>query len=89
MNMEENPQAKKAILDAVSDQLRSPETPYVKATYDRLLANGLDKKEVMKMLGAALAVEMWEMSVQKRIFDEAGYIDRLNSLPDMSWMDEE
>lgn len=74
---------------AVSDQLESPESPYVKETYDRLLAEGHPKEEVMKMLGSVLIVEMYEMSADGRDFDEAGYIERLNLLPDMSWMDEE
>ena len=86
--MEENPRAKKAALQAVVEQLKSPESPYVKATYDRLVADGHEEEEVMKMLGAVLVVEMWEINVQKRNFDEAGYIERLNVLPDMSWLDE-
>ena len=87
--MKENPRAKKAVLDAVKEQLSSPEAPYVKEAYDRLQSEGFEEEEIMKMLGAVLAVEMWEMNVQGREFDEPGYIERLNVLPDMSWIDEE
>ena len=86
--MEYNPKAKAAILEGVKEQLNSPESPYVKTNYDRLISEGIEEEEVMKMLGAVLAVEMWEMSVQERGFDEEGYIELLERLPDMSWLDE-
>ena len=86
--MKENPRAKAAILEAVKEQLRSPESPYVKTNYDRLINEGIEIEEVMKMLGAVLAVEMWEMNVKQRAFDEKGYIEWLERLPDMGWMDE-
>jgi hypothetical protein len=87
--MEVNYRAKKLFIQAVSEQLQSPESPYVKVAYDRLIAEGLKKEAVMKMLGAVLALEMWEMKVQKRGFNEPAYIERLNSLPDTIWLDEE
>jgi len=86
--MEENPKFQAAILEAVKEQLNSPESPYVKTQYDRLLSEGIEEEEVMKMLGAVLAVEMWEMNVQERGFDEKGYIELLERLPDMSWLEE-
>jgi len=87
--MEDNPQARKALKNAVEEQLQSPESPYVKEAYDRLVKEGIESDEAKKMLGAVLAVEMWEMSVKGREFDEAQYIERLKGLPDMSWLEEE
>lgn len=86
--MEENPKAKAAILAAVQEQIESPESPYVGEHYKRLLAAGIDEDEIKKMLGSVLAAEMWEISVQGRAFDEKQYIERLQKLPDTSWMDE-
>lgn len=86
--MEENPRAKAAILEAVREQISSPESPYVGEHYKRLLDSGHDEQEVMELLGSVLAAEMWEISVQGRAFNEAQYIDRLAQLPDTSWMDE-
>ena len=43
----------------------------------------------MKLLGSVLAAEMWEISSQGREYDEKQYIDRLEKLPDTTWMDEE
>ena len=84
-----NPRAQEAILKGVREQLESPESPYVRFHFDRLIDEGIPEEEVMKMLGAVLAVEMWEIHVQNRDFNEKEYIERLKSLPDMSWMDED
>jgi len=86
--MKENPKAKEAIMAGIRDQLHSPESPYVREAFDRLIKENHSEEDVMKMLGAVLATEMWEMSVQERTFDEAQYIGRLKRLPDMSWLDE-
>ena len=79
---------REAIIAAVRDQLNSPDSPYVKEAYDRLINDNHSEEEVMKMLGAVLATEMWEISVKERSFDESIYKDRLARLPDMSWLDE-
>jgi len=87
--MEDNPKAQEALRNAVEEQLQSPESPYVKDAYDRLVKEGIDSDEAKKMLAAVLALEMWEMSVKGREFDETLYTERLKRLPDLSWMEEE
>tara|TARA_B110000037_G_C17052959_1_gene478545 strand:+ start:310 stop:573 length:264 start_codon:yes stop_codon:yes gene_type:complete len=87
--MEDNPQALDAILNAVQQQLESPESPYVREHYDRLIASGEEHDKVMQMLGSVLAIEMWEMSTLKRDFDESTYISRLTELPQQSWQNED
>lgn len=86
--MKENPEAKKLILEAVDNQINSPETPYVKEHYQRLVSEGIKKKEAKRMLGCLLAVEMWEMQKYDRDFDEMEYIKKLEKLPDESYLDE-
>jgi hypothetical protein len=86
--MKGNPNAKKAIMTAVRDQLNSSESPYVKEAYNRLIKEGHSKEEVMNMLGVVLSTEMWEISVKQRSFDQDNYIQRLEGLPDMSWLDD-
>ena len=86
--MKGNPNAKKAIMTAVRDQLNSPESPYVKEAHNRLIKEGHTKEEVMNMLGVVLSTEMWEISVKQRPFDQKTYIQRLEGLPDMNWLDD-
>jgi len=83
-----NPRAQAAILQGVRDQIQSPESPYVKEHYERLRKKGIPEEEVMKMLGAVLAVELWELNKHNRSFNESEYIKTLERLPDLSWLDE-
>lgn len=39
--MKTNPKANKAILDEVEEQLNSPDAPYVKEHYERLIGEGI------------------------------------------------
>ena len=87
--MKENPEAKAAILAAVKEQIESSDSPHVGENYKRLIKAGHEEAEVMKLLGSVLATEMWEISTQGREYDEKQYIDRLEKLPDTTWMDEE
>lgn len=87
--MKENPEAKAAILAAVKEQIESSDSPHVGENYKRLIKAGYEEGEVMKLLGSVLATEMWEISNQGREYDEKQYIERLEKLPDTSWMDEE
>lgn len=86
--MAENLRAKAALIAAVKEQIESKESPYVGTNYRRLVDEGYEKDEVLELLGSVLAVEMWEISTQGRAFDEKQYIERLEKLPDTSWMDE-
>ena len=87
--MKENPEAQAAILAAVIEQFKSPDSPYVGENYKRLIIAGYEEGEVLKLLGSVLATEMWEISTQEREYDEKLYIDRLEKLPDTTWMGEE
>ena len=86
--MNEIPELKEGILDAVKEQLESSETVYVKNTYDRLIEEGIEKNEVLKLIGCVLTVELWEMVNHGRLFSESTYKQRLEGLPDTSWLDD-
>lgn len=83
-----DPEIKKAIFEAVEEQLNSPESPYVRENYDRLISEGISIAEAKRMLACVLSVELWEINTQKRGFDEDAYIKRLENLPDESYLDE-
>lgn len=87
--MKTNPKANKAILHAVEEQLNSPDAPYVKEHYERLIGEGISESEAKRMIGCVLLVEIWEMNKFNRIFDEVAYTRRLANLPDESYLDEE
>ena len=51
--MKTNPKANKAILDAVEEQLNSPDAPYVKEHYERLIGEGISESEAKRMIGCS------------------------------------
>jgi len=71
----------KAILDVVENQIRENNPPATKKTFDRLLKKGHSKDEAMKLIGSAVATEIYEVLKNKKPFDEKRYIKALRKLP--------
>lgn len=77
-------EALEKLLPAVDEQLRSPETPYVKEAFDRLLTEpDIDEEEAKAMLAFCLADELEAMAEDERGFDTARYQLILSLLPVM------
>lgn len=71
-----------ATLDKViAAQIFDDRPPEVWATAERLLASGFDRDRVMSQLVMALLVEMQEVLLAERDFDEAAYVADLAKLP--------
>jgi hypothetical protein len=70
-----------SLLLAVDDQLRSPQTPYVKACYDRLVGLGMNHEQIREEIADCLGQELDEMLEYKRSFSEAHYRILLDALP--------
>jgi len=82
-----NPRLKKAILQAVSNQLRINDPPETKETLDRLMAEGYSKQESMEMIGAVLTAHIYDMLKEQRYYDNESYVKDLNRLPKYPWED--
>ncbi|MDB4386812.1 hypothetical protein N9Z15_01225 [Akkermansiaceae bacterium] len=71
-----------ALLPAIGEQLESPDTPYVKEAYDRLLADpDIKDEEAREMIAFCLADEIEKLDRDGREFDPARYQMLLNLLP--------
>ena len=81
-------EAGKAILEAVENQLDSNDPPKVRETLKRLMAEGIERDEVMKYLACALSVEVFGALKLSESFDAMRYNRNLDGLPDMPWEDE-
>jgi hypothetical protein len=66
---------------AVAQQLLSPQTPYVKKAYDRIIELGLSKHAAIEEIADCLGEETDMMLHEKRGFDEKNYCKLLNALP--------
>lgn len=73
------------LLSAIDDQLQSAATPYVKKTYDRLLALGLTDAQAREEMADCLGEELDEMLEKNRPFDQKNYTALLDALP---WQEE-
>jgi hypothetical protein len=69
------------LLSAVDEQLRSPQTTYVKATFDRLIGGGMSEADAREEIADCLGQELDEMLEQGRSFQEASYRALLDALP--------
>ena len=71
-----------SLLPAVEQQLVSPQTPYVKATFTRLVEiEQISPDQAMELIALCLADESNRMYIDKRDFDVARYQQLLESLP--------
>lgn len=75
----------KGLLQAVDEQLRSPQTRYVKETYERLLALGQSDQQAREEIADCLGEELDDMLQKNRSFDETLYKKTLAALP---WQEE-
>ena len=75
-----NLQLKKAILEVVENQIRENNPPETKKTLDRLLKKGYSKDDAMKLIGRAVAVEIYKVFKNKEHFNEEKYVKALREL---------
>jgi hypothetical protein len=77
--------ARKALFEAIENQMQDGNPPATRETFDRLRAAGFSRKETMKYLACVLLVELNEMIRDNRLYDEANYVNRLEMLPLLPW----
>ena len=77
-------EAVKLLLPAIDEQIDSPQTPYVREAFVRLLDEpDIDEEEAKAMLAFCLADEMESMMTEDRKFNEDRYKLMLSLLPVM------
>lgn len=69
------------LLTAASQQLNSPETPYVLETHLRLTEEGIDAEEALQMIAHCLADELDALQSEGREFSVTRYQTLLSLLP--------
>ena len=77
-------EAIESLLPAIEQQLNSPDTPYVREAYERILAEpDIEEEEARAMLAFCLADEIEAMQSADRTFDVNRYQMLLTLLPVM------
>lgn len=77
--------AQAAIFEIIENQIRDNNPREVKQTFERLLSEGQTEEEAMKLIGCAVAVEIYEVMKSQKPFNEARYVANLRKLPGMPW----
>ena len=78
--MEYNPRLKALIFQAVDNQLNENDPPYVRETFDRLLAGGKGKQKAKEAIAAVLIGEIYEVMKNKMPFNDERYHSELDKL---------
>lgn len=79
--MKSNPILKKAILSVVNNQLKDNNPPETKQTYERLLKEGHSESEAKRLIGCAVAAEIFDILKKKEPFNQQRFVAALNRLP--------
>jgi hypothetical protein len=69
------------LMQAIDEQLQSPQTPYVRKTLNRLLALGLSEQQAREEMADCLGEELDDMLAKSRPFQEKSYRALLDALP--------
>ena len=80
-----NPHLKATILEAVETQLRDGTPPITRTTLERLQNDGHSEAEAKRLIGVALAAEIYEIMKSAKPFDLVRYTRNLDRLPIMPW----
>ena len=72
---------KNDVINVIRGQVERQDPPFVKSTFDRLLATGVDSDEAIRMIGSALLYESLAMMRESREFSNEAYQELLTNLP--------
>ncbi len=75
------------IMEVLDNQLRDGKPPETNATYGRLLAEGIDREDVRRLIACVIAVEIFEVMNSMPPFHAKRLLARLELLPEMPWRD--
>jgi len=82
---ETNPEAGRAILEVVENQIRDNDPPETRQTVDRLLADGYTADEARRLIATAVAVEIFHIMREREPFNRARFLSNLARLPREPW----
>lgn len=85
MMEERNPALGAQMKKAVRKQIRSNDPPVTKETCNRLLSEGIEENEVIRLIACVLANEMHAIMKLERPFDVDDYAKMLAKLPVLPW----
>jgi hypothetical protein len=89
MNSEERDKQrrKELILRGVQDQMTSPDTPEVRAHYERLRSLGHTDAHARELIATVLGFYIWH-TMRKDDYNYSDYVAELARLPEIDWQED-
>ncbi len=85
MDGEQSEQAQAAIFKAIDTQLEDGDPPETAETLERLMGQGYSRDEAYRLIGCALADELFRIMKHECEYDRGRYVRMLRDLPRMPW----
>jgi hypothetical protein len=82
LEQKEKNKRRRAILDALDEQISSPETPEVKQQHERLLSLGITDFKARLLMANVFATYIWH-TLQKDNYTYQDYLADLSKLPEI------
>jgi hypothetical protein len=70
-----------AIMDIVHNQVRDGTPPEVRATLDRLVAEGHTREQAEELIACVVSSEIFDILKQGQPYNESRYVGALQKLP--------
>lgn len=83
MSEPHNPRVRVALLEIVETQLRDGTPPEIRATLDRLIAEGYTRERAVELIACVVLVEANDVLKSGTPYDEARYVSGLRALPQL------
>ncbi|MBN2159222.1 MAG: hypothetical protein JW807_07490 [Spirochaetes bacterium] len=80
MNIEDDFNLHKIVIQSVETQIRDNDPPVTKAAFDRLLENGHDEASAKEMIASVIAEEIYLMLSENRKMNVESFAARLEEL---------
>jgi hypothetical protein len=82
---ESNPRLGEAIEEVVLNQINDNNPPITKATYERLVSEGYEKDEALRLIACVVSTEIFNMLKKKEPFHPQNFEKMMKKLPKMPW----
>jgi hypothetical protein len=82
---EVNPELGEQFKKVIQNQIKLNKPPITKETYNRLISEGFDEKETIRLMACVLTQEMSNMFNTNKTFDEKEYEIMMRKLPKLPW----
>jgi hypothetical protein len=80
MNIEDDFNLHKIVIQSVETQIRDNDPPVTKATFERLLKNGHDEASAKEMIASVIAEEIYLMLKENREMNVESFGSRMEEL---------